>query len=249
MVRYADVSDTPTYPIRSCIANSATSQGKVLPVSLVEPGTTRRAATRERLLDAAFEVFAEQGVHASTVEQIVERAGFTRGAFYSNFTTKEELFVALMERQDGARLAALEEKFTALGPRLEATDGALDTDAIAGIVLDFFVGPFDDHAWTLIYAEFQLLALRDPAFAETYLEHRAEFDEALVPVLERTLQQAGRAFATDPTIAVRLLTAVYDDAVRAAILHGTQTYDLSVVRDTIVRVVLALTRRTKPGTA
>ena len=219
----------------------------------VEPvsptATARRQATRERLLDAAFEVFAEQGVHASTVEQIAERAGFTRGAFYSNFTTKEELFVALMEREDGARLAALEEKFAALGPQLEASESTLDADTIAGIVLDFFVGPFDDLSWSLIYAEFQLLALRDPAFATTYLEHRAEYDEALVPVLQRTLQQAGRAFATDPAIAVRLLIAVYDDAVRAAILHGTKTYDLAVVRDTIVRVVLALTRRSKPTDA
>ena len=215
----------------------------------VEPAspvaTARRHATRERLLDAAFEVFAEQGVHASTVEQIAERAGFTRGAFYSNFTTKEELFVALMEREDGIRLAALEEKFATLAPRLEDAGGALDADAIAGIVLDFFVGPFDDHPWSLIYAEFQLLALRDPEFAPTYLEHRAEYEGALVPVLERTLAQAGRAWATDPAIAVRLITAVYDDAVRAAILHGTKTYDLAVVRDTIVRVVLALTKRTK----
>lgn len=214
----------------------------------VEPAspvaTARRHATRERLLDAAFEVFAEQGVHASTVEQIAERAGFTRGAFYSNFTTKEELFVALMEREDGVRLAALEEKFAALAPRLEDVGGALDADAIAGIVLDFFVGPFDDHPWSLIYAEFQLLALRDPSFAPTYLQHRADYEQALIPVLERTLQQAGRTWATDPAIAVRLITAVYDDAVRAAILHGTKTYDLAVVRDTIVRVVLALTRRT-----
>ena len=112
-------------------------------------------------------------------------------------------------------------------------------------VLDFFVGPFDDHPWSLIYAEFQLLALRDPSFAPTYLEHRAEYEGALVPVLDRTLQQAGRTWATDPAIAVRLLTAVYDDAVRAAILHDTKTYDLAVVRDTIVRVVLALTRRSK----
>ena len=214
--------------------------GPIAPVA-----TARRAATRERLLDAAFAVFAEQGVHASTVEQIAERAGFTRGAFYSNFSTKEELFVALMEREDGARLTALEDKFNALAPRLEAADGALDADAIAGIVLDFFVGPFDDHPWSLIYAEFQLLALRDPSFAPTYLEHRAEYEGALVPVLDRTLQQAGRTWATDPAIAVRLLTAVYDDAVRAAILHGTKTYDLAVVRDTIVRVVLALTRRSK----
>ena len=211
------------------------------------PATTRRQATRERLLDAAFEVFAEQGVHASTVEQIAERAGFTRGAFYSNFTTKEELFVALIEREDAARLVALEEKFTALRPRL--ADIELDADTIAGIVLDFLVGPFDDHPWSVIYSEFQLLALRDPAFATTYLEHRDDYDAALVPILERTLGQAGREWATDPAIAIRLLSAVYDDAVRSAILHGTKTYDPSVVRDTIVRVVLALTRRAKPRTA
>lgn len=208
--------------------------------------TARRAATRERLLDAAFEVFAEQGVHASTVEQIAERAGFTRGAFYSNFTTKEELFVALMDREDEARLGALEDKFAALRPRLEAADGALDPDTIAGIVLDFLVGPFDDHPWSLIYTEFQLLALRDPAFAATYLEHRRKYDGAIVPILERTLEQAGLVFATDPEVAVRLLSAVYDDAVRQAILHGTTTYDPAVVRDTIVRVVLALTTPARP---
>ncbi len=207
-------------------------------------GTARRAATRERLLDAAFEVFAEQGVHASTVEQIAERAGFTRGAFYSNFTTKEELFVALMDREDAARLAALEEKFATLRPRLERAEGNLDADAMAGVVLDFLVGPFDDHAWSLIYTEFQLLALRDPEFAPMYLEHRRQYDQALVPVLERTLEQAGREFAGDPAVAVRLLIAVYDDAVRQAILQGVTCYDPTMVRDTIVRVVLALTRPT-----
>jgi AcrR family transcriptional regulator len=206
------------------------------------PATARRQATRDRLLDAAFEVFAEQGVHASTVEQIVERAGFTRGAFYSNFTTKEELFVALMEREDGLRLAAVDQKFTDLRPRLKDAD--LDADAIAGFVLDFLVGPFDDHPWSVIYTEFQLLALRDPAFAAIYLEHREEYDGALVPLLDRTLQQAGREWAVDPALAVRLLGAVYDEAVRSAILHGSETYDRVVVRDTIVRVVLALTRRT-----
>jgi AcrR family transcriptional regulator len=210
-------------------------------------GSARRAATRERLLDAAFEVFAEQGVHASTVEQIAERAGFTRGAFYSNFTTKEELFVALMDREDAARLDALEEKIAQLRPSLEAADGRLDSDAMADIVLGFLAGPFDDHAWSLIYAEFQLLALRDPAFAPLYLQHRNQYESALVPVLERTLEHAGRTFATDPTIAVRLLTAVYDDAVRQAILEGIKRYEPTVVRDTIVRVVLALTRRGRTG--
>ena len=47
--------------------------------------TARRAATRERLIDAAIDVFAEKGVLGASVEEICEDAGFTRGAFYSNF--------------------------------------------------------------------------------------------------------------------------------------------------------------------
>ncbi len=219
-------------------------EGTVPAVASSAPaGTARRAATRERLLDAAFAVFAEQGVHASTVEQIAERAGFTRGAFYSNFTTKEELFVALIDREDAARLTALEEKFAALGPQLEAVGSTLEPDAIADLVLDFLTGPFDDHAWALISAEFQLLALRDPGFATLYLARRQQYDAALAPTMIRMLAQAGQAFDADPAVALRLLAAVYDDAVRQTILQGSTAYDPTVVKDTIVRVVLALTRR------
>ena len=66
--------------------------------------SARRQKTRARLLDAAFEIFADKGVHASSVEMITEAAGFTRGAFYSNFSTKEELFFALMERENTLRI-------------------------------------------------------------------------------------------------------------------------------------------------
>ena len=58
-------------------------------------------------MDAAFEVFSEVGIHAASVEMIAERADFTRGAFYSNFDTKEELFLALAERGNNERLALL----------------------------------------------------------------------------------------------------------------------------------------------
>ena len=57
--------------------------------------TRRRAQTRQLLLDAALEVFAEDGFGRATVEQVCERAGFTRGAFYSNFSSLDELFLAM----------------------------------------------------------------------------------------------------------------------------------------------------------
>ena len=98
--------------------------------------TPRRQRTRDRLLDAAYEVFAEQGVHASTVEEVCERAGFTRGAFYSNFTTKEELFAALMERQHSQQLAALAMKVDRLRPRLEAVTGPIDEAGLGDLYQD-----------------------------------------------------------------------------------------------------------------
>ena len=67
--------------------------------------TRRREATRQKLLDAAAQVFAEVGLDAASVEAICERAGFTRGAFYSNFETKDELFLELVGNVARERVA------------------------------------------------------------------------------------------------------------------------------------------------
>lgn len=58
-----------------------------------------RAHTRERLLTAARSVFASGGFHGASVEEIASEAGFSTGALYSNFEGKEDLFLALMERE------------------------------------------------------------------------------------------------------------------------------------------------------
>ena len=59
----------------------------------------RRAQTRAALLDAAARVFVDRGFGGATVEAIAAEAGYTRGAFYSNFANKEELFVALLQER------------------------------------------------------------------------------------------------------------------------------------------------------
>jgi AcrR family transcriptional regulator len=58
-----------------------------------------RANTRERLLAAARSVFARSGFHGASVEEVASEAGFSTGALYSNFAGKEDLFLALMERE------------------------------------------------------------------------------------------------------------------------------------------------------
>ncbi|QCP48456.1 TetR/AcrR family transcriptional regulator [Trinickia violacea] len=67
----------------------------------------RKEQTRERLLDAARQMFLEKGVAATSVEDIAGTAGYTRGAFYSNFQCKQELLVELLRRDDDKARAAL----------------------------------------------------------------------------------------------------------------------------------------------
>ena len=56
-----------------------------------------RDETREKLFEAAARVFEEQGIGGASIETIAAAAGFTRGAFYSNFKSKDELIIAMLE--------------------------------------------------------------------------------------------------------------------------------------------------------
>src|SRR5688572_27566323 len=68
----------------------------------------RRQQTRARLLDAAGQVFARRGFHAATVDEIADAAGYTKGAVYSNFANKDQLFLALLDQRLAAQLEQVE---------------------------------------------------------------------------------------------------------------------------------------------
>jgi len=59
----------------------------------------RKAETRARLLQAGARVFARDGFHDASLDTIAEVAGYSKGAVYSNFATKDELFVALIDQE------------------------------------------------------------------------------------------------------------------------------------------------------
>jgi AcrR family transcriptional regulator len=70
----------------------------------------KQAETRQRLLDAAERVFLRRGLQGSSVEEIAAEAGFTRGAFYSNFNSKNELFVELLQQRVYAQYTQMAEE-------------------------------------------------------------------------------------------------------------------------------------------
>ena len=75
----------------------------------IEPLTPerRRQQTRDHLLRAAAQVFAERGYHGASLDEVAAAAGFTKGAVYSNFKNKEDLFLALLESHYDCELAAV----------------------------------------------------------------------------------------------------------------------------------------------
>jgi AcrR family transcriptional regulator len=110
--------------------------------------------TRLRLLDAAQAIFMKKGFVATSVEDIAEAAGYTRGAFYSNFRSKPELFLELLRRDHEEMQAALESIFE---------DGAT-RESMEAQVLEYYSNlPRDDKCF-LLWMEAKLLAARDGRF-------------------------------------------------------------------------------------
>lgn len=165
--------------------------------------TRRRAETRARLIEAAFHVFAQEGFGRATVEQICEHAGFTRGAFYSNFASLDELFLAMWERNTGQLTAALR---AAVGAEVRKPSSWDELEAYARRLIGSV--PVDDH-WYRVSAEFTAHALRNPSLKCVIAAREEAILAELLPILARALQAAGRRAPDLPALG-RALVAVHD---------------------------------------
>jgi len=206
--------------------------------------SARRRRTRARLLDAAFDVFAEQGVRAASVETIAEAAGFTRGAFYSNFSTKEELFFALMEREKTMRLEQLDQGLAQhLAPLVESGVTEIDDARVIDIVTKILELQSDDRRWWLVQSEFQLLALRDATIAGGYLAFQDGFYRDLTEIVIAALASAHRRFTIDPAEAVRVIAELCASGEAHALLAGDERKFAERLSESVPAVLLALTER------
>jgi AcrR family transcriptional regulator len=137
--------------------------------------TKRRVRTRANLLDAAFAVFAAKGFGRVSIEEVCEAAGYSRGAFYSNFGSLDELFFALYRQR--ADLIAEQ-----VAGALAAGGSGLDVPAAVDRVTEVLLL---DRDWLLVKTDFLVHAARAPEVARTLLEHRARLRQAVAQWLAR----------------------------------------------------------------
>lgn len=181
--------------------------------------SARRTATRERLIDAALAVFAEEGVGGASVERICDVAGFTRGAFYSNFESKDALCLAVLQRQADENLVSVREVIAGLDA---AASASLD-DVISDAVAAFLSAQRSDRTWVLASSEMRLYAVREASIRGAYLAQVGEVTGAFTALLAETAAALGYEFTVPAGQVVPVLHAVYEYGAIAAMLAGQET--------------------------
>jgi AcrR family transcriptional regulator len=145
----------------------------------------RRAMTRQYLLDAAAIVFAENGFHGSTLDAVAATAGFTKGAVYSNFKNKDDLFLALLderlERQFALTYEVMEEDDQDVPERMPRIRALMRGGAF-----------FSDDTWTALYLEFVLYARRNPEAREKLVASEQRTRAIVTEMIEHEFAKAGK---------------------------------------------------------
>ena len=141
----------------------------------------RQARTREALVATARELFLDVGYAATSLDRVAEAAGFSKGAVYSNFESKDDLFLALLDE------------------RIDADIGALDIlaeDSTVPAFLEFVRARAarrgsDGRQWALLSAEFWLHAMRNRELAPKLAARQQAGRDALARVIEGLCGQMG----------------------------------------------------------
>jgi AcrR family transcriptional regulator len=211
--------------------------------------SARRDATRERVLDAAREVFAERGIFGATVEEICERAGFTRGAFYSNFTDKDDVLEALIDREHGRLIAFLDghldevdlEIVTALPSN---DDGSMP---IAGPLVERILASVPgDRQLSLVQTELEIHAIRQPGSSCHFIEADARFRARIAAFIERAIPLVGRELIVDAADVADAAVAIVEASVRASLIRGDDDPD-AMARRVLPAFIRGVSRPIPPG--
>jgi AcrR family transcriptional regulator len=149
------------------------------------PALTRKAKqarTRARLMRSAGKLFCRQGLEQASVDEIARDAGYTKGAFYSNFKSKEELFLAMLDEKFGAEIERIES-----GLR---TDESPD-EAARHMGEDLIRYLRSDPEWERLQLEFLAYAARNDEFRQELLTRSRAMEARLAEVYARWSETMG----------------------------------------------------------
>jgi len=148
----------------------------------------RQARTREELVEAAERLFTTNGFHATAVDAVADAAGYTKGAVYSNFDSKEDLFFAVYERRVDRRVAET---------RATLASGATAYEGMERLIADLELRR--DDGWLAAFFEFWAHVLRHPELRARFAATHTRFLEPLTDGVRQLAAERGRSLPSDLT--------------------------------------------------
>ena len=154
--------------------------------------------TRKCLLEAATRVFSKKGLEGTSVDQVAQTAGYTKGAFYANFKSKEELFLVMLDEHFSRELERLESALT-------GTENALDEAMAAAADFISFAG---DDDWPRLYFQFVAHAAQDDEFRQELATRTAAMRERMGQILQRWKEGYIQEGEHAPSLPIEQITAM-----------------------------------------
>jgi AcrR family transcriptional regulator len=149
------------------------------------PGPTRlerSEETRAALLHAASRTICELGMHGASIDRIAAEAGYTKGAFYAHFASKEDLFLVMLDEHFATELARLNAVLTGAGDPVAETRSAAE---------DFLDHIDSDPEWRRLYQEFATHAARHDSFRVEFAARQRALRERMAAVFTRWAADLG----------------------------------------------------------
>jgi AcrR family transcriptional regulator len=186
---------------------------------MVERWTRERRLehTRSLLLDAAEDVFAEKGFTPATLDDIAHAAGYTKGAIYKHFATKEELFLAVSDRYWRRYFDNFAEVMSTAGQI-----GEREIDEIARRWRQLSLDRGAEHA--ALGHEFTLYLTRNPEARDRVADKRSEVVEALARFIVEGIERLGGTLVISPSTFAQVLVATSDSVVLGSQLDDVDLY-------------------------
>jgi AcrR family transcriptional regulator len=162
----------------------------------------KQAKTRSSLMKSAAKVFCRHGMDRASIDQVAEDAGYTKGAFYANFKSKEELFLAMLDERFEQRIEEVERAFSDAdeSPPEQARHAAAD----------FARSLHADPEVARLFQEFYTYAIRDDSFREELITRFTTLRERLERIYQRRVDEYGLSLDLPMDRIVRMVIAMTD---------------------------------------
>ena len=192
----------------------------------------KRENTRARLIEAAADIVASKGIASTRIDDVVKKAGFTRGAFYSNYSSLQDVLTEAIVTRSNTLLSQVTQA-------VDSFEGTPTMDSLMELLEA--IRP-EARTIYLLTTEYSLFQLRNPDSPKIPGTARADFTARLSGTVEKVLARMGRR-PTVPTASLAdLVSLLFMDSI-------TENTDCDRLRDLIEAVIIGLSTPTQTGDA